>query len=294
MFRFAGIDVFVHWSWFLVALYEINQRRDDYSSIVWNVLEYGALFVIVLLHEFGHALACRQTGGRADLIVLWPLGGAAYVAPPPRPGAQLWSLAAGPLVNLVLLPVAILLVVLSQQFGWGDSLPDAYHFLMAMAFINAGLLIFNLMPIYPLDGGQILRSILWFFLGPGRSLMAATIIGFIGVAGLLAFAVVNESVWLGIMAVFILFNCWRGWQQARLITKVTDAPRRDNFACPVCHTAPPIGAIWSCRCGARFDTFATGATCPQCHGQFPATTCPRCGAARPFVDWAQPSPQPSA
>ena len=48
---------------------------------------YLALFSIVLLHEFGHALACRQVGGKADQIVLWPLGGVAYVAPPPRPGA---------------------------------------------------------------------------------------------------------------------------------------------------------------------------------------------------------------
>ena len=49
-----------------------------------------------MLHEFGHALACRQVGGQADLIVLWPLGGVAYVNPPPRPGALLWSIAAGP------------------------------------------------------------------------------------------------------------------------------------------------------------------------------------------------------
>ena len=65
-----------------------------------NVLEYLALFGIVLLHEFGHALACRQVGGTADRIMLWPLGGVAYVNPPSRPGATLWSLAAGPLVNV--------------------------------------------------------------------------------------------------------------------------------------------------------------------------------------------------
>ena len=73
--------------------------------MVWPVLEYLALFVIVLVHEFGHALACRQVGGQANQIVLWPLGGVAYVAPPPRPGATLWSIAAGPLVNVVLAPV---------------------------------------------------------------------------------------------------------------------------------------------------------------------------------------------
>jgi Zn-dependent protease len=61
--------------------------------------------VETLFHEFGHALACRQVGGQADLIVLWPLGGVAYVSPPPRPGALLWRIAAGPLVNVLLVPV---------------------------------------------------------------------------------------------------------------------------------------------------------------------------------------------
>jgi len=77
LFRLAGIDLFLHWSWFLVAMYEINGRKGNYSSVTWNVLEYLALFLIVMMHEFGHALACRQVGGSADQIVLWPLGGVA-------------------------------------------------------------------------------------------------------------------------------------------------------------------------------------------------------------------------
>src|ERR1700756_2095802 len=105
LFGFVGINVFLHWSWFLVAVYEIQSRSGRYSSIAWNILEYLALFLIVLTHEFGHALACRQVGGRADTIMLWPLGGVAFVSPPPRPGAVLWSIAAGPLVNLVLIPI---------------------------------------------------------------------------------------------------------------------------------------------------------------------------------------------
>ena len=114
LFRFAGIDLFLHWSWFLVAVYEIQSRAGSYSSITWNVLEYLALFLIVMLHQFGHALACRQVGGRANQIVLWPLGGVAYVDPPPRPGATLWSIAAGPLVNVALMPVFYGLIVMGR------------------------------------------------------------------------------------------------------------------------------------------------------------------------------------
>ena len=66
-----------------------NAGRPDSSSIQWSVLEYLTLFLIVLMHEFGHSLACRQVGGQANGIVLWPLGGVAYVSPPQRPGAML-------------------------------------------------------------------------------------------------------------------------------------------------------------------------------------------------------------
>src|SRR5437868_13801731 len=143
LFEFSGISVFLHWSCFVVAVYEIQGRTGRYSSISWNILEYLALFLIVLLHEFGHSLACRQVGGRANQIVLWPLGGVAYVDPPPRPGATLWSIAAGPLVNLVLLPILSMLGFLSRSLGWAQATPNGHAFLRAVWFINLGLLIFN-------------------------------------------------------------------------------------------------------------------------------------------------------
>src|SRR5205814_2182443 len=147
LFRFAGIDVFLHWAWFLVAAFEISNRTRNYSSPVWNVLEYLTLFLIVMVHEFGHALACRQVGGIADRIMQWPLGGVAYVDPPPRPGATLWSIAAGPLVTLALIPILKLIGISSRSFGWAATMPDAYAFLSAIWFMNWGLLIFNLLPI---------------------------------------------------------------------------------------------------------------------------------------------------
>src|SRR3981081_2941394 len=147
LFRFSGIDVFLHWSWFLVAAFEIQSRKGHYSSLTWNVAEYLALFLIVTLHEFGHALACRQVGGKANRIVLWPLGGVAYVNPPPRPGATLWSIAAGPLVNVVLVPVLSLLGIVSRSLGWAAAMPDFQALLRAVWFINFALLIFNMLPI---------------------------------------------------------------------------------------------------------------------------------------------------
>src|SRR5580704_6242636 len=127
LFRLAGVDVFLHWSWFLVAAFEISGRAGTYSSVTWNVLEYLCLFLIVMLHEYGHALACRQVGGRADQIVLWPMGGVAYVDPPPRPGATLWSIVAGPLVNVALFPMLLVIFFLGRSQGWADTTPDLYR-----------------------------------------------------------------------------------------------------------------------------------------------------------------------
>src|SRR5450759_4621508 len=149
LFSISGIDLFLHWSWFLVAAFEISDRATNYSSPDWNVLEYLALFLIVMLHEFGHALACRQVGGTANRIVLWPLGGVAYVNPPPRPGATLWSIAAGPLVNVALLPFLYGVFLQSKSLGWAHTMPDLYKLVVAVLTIDIGLLIFNILPIYP-------------------------------------------------------------------------------------------------------------------------------------------------
>src|SRR6202140_1222074 len=105
LFRVAGIQVYLHFTWFLVAALEVTNFSRRYHAPIMGLLEYLALFLIVLLHEFGHAFACRQTGGQADRIMLWPLGGVAFVSPPQRPGAYLWSIAAGPLVNVILFPL---------------------------------------------------------------------------------------------------------------------------------------------------------------------------------------------
>lgn len=286
LFRIAGIDVFLHWSWFVIALIEVEYLRGRYTSVMWSLLEYLALFLIVLLHEFGHALACRQTGGRADTILLWPLGGVAYVDPPQRPGAMLWSLAAGPLVNVALLPVLGGIYFLSRANGSSSPSTDFNIWLYSVWWINSRLLLFNLLPIYPLDGGQILRSLLWFALGRGRSLQVATVIGFIGAAGFICFAIFERSVWLLAVSAYMLMNCWSGWKMASILIRQEKLPRREGFACPNCQAKPPLGPHWRCaQCKKTFDTFESGAVCPWCNSQFPNTVCMECHQAKPMRDW---------
>ena len=216
IFRVAGIQVYLHFTWFLVAWYEINAGKLRYESQTWAVIEYVGLFAIVLLHEFGHAFACRSTGGRAERIVLWPLGGLAFVDPPPRPGAVLWSIAAGPLVNVVLFPLFFFAVFATGSHGWIDISPDIHRFLISMWSINLGLLIFNLLPFYPLDGGQIVRALLWFKLGPIRSLKIAGAVGIVGAICLAAAALlVFRSLWIGVIAFFLFSQAAAAIQRAK-------------------------------------------------------------------------------
>ncbi len=286
LFRINGIDVYLNWTWFLVAIYEIEARKGRYSSVLWNVIEYVALFAIVLTHEFGHALACRSVGGTADTIMLWPLGGVAYVNPPQRPGATLWSIAAGPLVNVALaLPLTVAWKA-AQASNLQDSMPNAYHLIVAVLITDIVLLVFNILPIYPLDGGQILRSLLWFPLGRARSLLVASFLGFFGVAGLIALALVTRSIWTGLIAAYAGMNCWNGFKTARALRKLEKIPRRQGFACPSCRTAPPLGPVWRCnKCSTSFDTFQTGGVCPQCSARFEKTTCLDCRHQAPLNEW---------
>jgi Zn-dependent protease len=288
LFRIVGINVYLHWSWFIVAVYEIQGGTSRYSSILWNMLEYLALFLIVLLHEFGHSLACRQTGGQADEIVLWPLGGIAYVSPPQRPGATLWSIAAGPLVNVALLPVFSIILLAARTANWAVSMPNADVFFYYLWWINLILLVFNLLPIYPLDGGQILRSLLWFIFGKNKSLMIAAIIGFIGVGFLLLLALWRQSIWFGILAAFILMNCWNALKHARLLIRAAKTPRHEGYACPHCQSQPPRGAFCICsNCQNYYDPFATNTSCPHCMTPFAAILCPDCSETTPIHAWSK-------
>ncbi len=218
LFRALGITVYVHWLWFLLLVYELQGRRG-YTDLRWSIIEFLCVFGIVTLHEFGHALACRSVGGRVHFIVLWLLGGVAYVSPPQRPGAVLWSIAAGPLVNVLLVPV-LYAVNFTVMNNLGSTLSaDAQQFFLHLQVINLVLLCFNLLPIYPLDGGQIVQALLWFVIGRRRSLSAVAVIGMLAAAAVAVLALLYWHLFLLIMALFIGWQAWRGFQYARLLAR---------------------------------------------------------------------------
>lgn len=291
LFRALGVNVYLHWTWFLVAVLIVS-RKTEYAAPAWAVVEYISLFAIVLLHEYGHALACRQVGGKADTIVLWPLGGIAYVAPPERPGAVLWSIAAGPLVNVALLVPTWALYLTARSSGWADTAPDWYNFSWFLARVNLGLLVFNILPAYPLDGGQVLMAALWFQVGRWSALLAASVVG-LAFAGLLLLAglacTISDPLAGGLGAFLALFAGSRSllaFQAARHFLRMEALPRHKECLCPRCRQAPPAGPFWSCdHCTTRFDLFDVRGHCPACGAWYLEPRCPACGEASHVDRW---------
>jgi len=195
--RWAGIKVVISWLFVIWAGYGIfNSGQPALMAII-----YFVLFGMVLMHEFGHAFACRLMKGNAEHILLWPLGGLAFVAPPPEPWAWIVTTIGGPLVNVLLIPVYYLLYrYAGPQLQFNRHGHDINYYLNEAIYngmrLNLALLLFNLLPVFPLDGGRLLQSVLWLFIGYPRSLLIS---GMTGTVGGIAFI----GLGLGLAQIFI-------------------------------------------------------------------------------------------
>ncbi|MCI0587891.1 MAG: site-2 protease family protein [Planctomycetes bacterium] len=163
--RIAGIDVRVHATFavFLawIALAEYLVRKDP-SAALKGVAFLLALFGIVVLHEFGHALVARRFGVRTKDITLLPIGGVARLERiPERPLHELLVALAGPAVNVALAVAILPLASASQTVAAVQAAdPTAVPFWSRMLFVNVMLAVFNLIPAFPMDGGRALRALL--------------------------------------------------------------------------------------------------------------------------------------
>ena len=130
---------------------------------------------------------------------------------------MLWSIAAGPLVNLVLVPVTVVMVLVVDLGLDPNAWEGLRLYVYMIAQINLILLIFNMMPVYPLDGGQILHAILWFFMGRARSLRVAAFIGVVIGAIVGVLALMAGDWWMVMIAVFVGMQAWNGLKVARVL-----------------------------------------------------------------------------
>ena len=118
--RWWGIEVVMS-PWFII-LVVLEIARADKQSQPLVMLGAGLLVVIVLLHEFGHALACKAVGGEVERIVLWPLGGFTQMKPPQKAWAHLVSVAGGPLVNALLIVACCGIALAALPWQVGDTM----------------------------------------------------------------------------------------------------------------------------------------------------------------------------
>ncbi len=293
LFRVAGITVYLHYTWFLAIFFFAQSPLVRYSNTAWNYAEAVGLFAIVLMHEFGHALATRSVGGKADTIILWPFGGIAFVNAPRRPLATLWAIAAGPLVNVILVPIFILL----HHWAIADSAhidPNVFGFILAMQQINLVLLLFNILPIFPLDGGQILSSILWLFMSEAKAVRIASGLGMVGAVALAIFFLqqgggAGSSIYIALIMGFLFITAFRAFKAAGAMGAMRGAPAvHSHCRCPNCQASPPVGLQIQCQqCQSRFDLFGAAGVCPECHARYTMVPvrCGRCQSTHPVGDW---------
>ncbi|MGC8551558.1 MAG: site-2 protease family protein [Phycisphaerae bacterium] len=298
--RAFRIDVFIHWTWGLIVLWMLMNPWAQFTRPIWNLAVILGLFGIVTLHEFGHSLAAISVGGKPGNIVLWPFGGIAFTNAPNRPGASLWVVAAGPLVNVILYPLFYAAYHYAKHAATAGSpaiSSDEVMFLLLMFEINKLLLLFNILPSYPLDGGQILRSLLWFVVGEAKSLRMAAALGMAGAVGIgLWFLIRWHSIYMLFLCLFLLQAAWSAYQVAGMMPNSRPVRRRqgatrsshDLAACPNCGNAPPRGEFHTCgACQASFDVFAGRGRCPRCGADFTDSpiTCPSCNFTAPLRAW---------
>jgi Zn-dependent protease/predicted transcriptional regulator len=220
---FRGIDVHVHLTFLLLlGFLTVNAylaTRSLQAALVGGAF-FLTIFACVLLHEFGHALTARRFGIATRDIVLYPIGGVARLERMPEdPRQELWVALAGPAVNVVIAVALFAWLIVSnslapvETLGWTRG-----HFVERVAAVNVFLVLFNLIPAFPMDGGRVLRAGLAMRLEYTR---ATQIAAHVGQALALVFGLVG-LIWNPFL-VFIALFVWIGAAQENAMVQMKGA-----------------------------------------------------------------------
>lgn len=207
--RVFGIDLKVHLTFLLI--------------LVWGAFNYGgsagwgygllvtlALFTLVILHELGHSLAAKWYGIPVKDIILLPIGGVARLERmPDKPIQELVVAIAGPLVNVVLALMLLPVVVVTGAMQPGAFTlaramePGIFGLATFLLLANVSLVIFNMIPAFPLDGGRVFRAGLALFTDYARATRWAVMVGRLAAIGMGIFAIFTGQIFLALIAFFI-------------------------------------------------------------------------------------------
>lgn len=210
-----GVPIHLHVSFLIVVgLVMYIMWPEGIRGVIDGLLFITAAYVCVVLHEFGHILTARHFGIPTRKVWILPIGGVALLERlPEKPREELWVIGMGPAVNFVLAvalaPVVWALYVKAGSPDWmalaeGTAGGPLLEFVLALALWNVIMMVFNLLPAFPMDGGRILRALLQFRFGRLQATRYA-----VNVARVMALAMIVFSIWqsmftLGLVAVFVL------------------------------------------------------------------------------------------
>ncbi|MBL8050985.1 MAG: site-2 protease family protein [Anaerolineales bacterium] len=218
--KFFGIDVYVHATFLLLIAwvgYSHWLANQNWGEVLSGIFFILALFACVILHEYGHALTARKFGVKTRDITIYPIGGVARLERmPEKPIEELWVALMGPAVNVVIaLILFAYLFLTSSLFPLGNLTIASGGFLERLLVVNIILVLFNLLPAFPMDGGRVLRALLAMRMDYVRATQIAATIGqgmalLFGLIGLFG----NASL------LFIAFFIWIGASQEASMTQM--------------------------------------------------------------------------
>lgn len=245
LFGFRKIDVRIHLitvvfmiGVVLAAIPSIGER--GWLHLIMLSFSMLALFVVVLLHEFGHCFGARLSGGSANRIVMLPIGGLALAMPRHHWKSHLITAVAGPAVNVAIVPLTAMGLWL---VGQGDTIvfnplaPTTTSNTISSSstvatlgmlalwwlhYINFLILAFNLLLVFfPFDGGRIVQSVMWRKMGYLKSMTAAVYIGLVGAGLIFVVALVLGQTMLVAIAAFGLISCWMERMRLKAADEIT-------------------------------------------------------------------------
>jgi len=216
--KVAGIQLEVHWTFALLLIWAgfiEFQNSGNFERVAVNQGFILVLMACVVLHELGHALTARKFGIKTRRIILLPIGGVATLDKmPEKPGQELLVALAGPAVNVVIAILLSLIIPLKSYFNFDNVVveemlyaPNWQNFLFYLFIANVMLVVFNLIPAFPMDGGRVLRALLSFKMS---RVVATNIAASIGQVLAVVFFILGFFVnpFLILIAFFIFFGAY--------------------------------------------------------------------------------------
>jgi Zn-dependent protease len=215
--KILGIKVYIHFTFLLIFLwvgYTVWSAGGEWLDMAIASAIVLVIFLSVLLHEFGHCLAARKYGIATRRIVLLPIGGVAQIERmPEKPAQELFVTVMGPFVNLVIALLTLPFVVqffpaITVSFDSMDAFFDSFNplfgnFIGYIFFYNCLLLVFNLVPAFPMDGGRILRALLSMRFDMKKATLIAARIGQVLAFGIFILGFFMNPMWI-LLGVFVM------------------------------------------------------------------------------------------